>query len=138
MPDALVHFMSLQMQVGFAWGEADCMTMPADWVARVTGVDPMTDLRGRYSGRPGCHVLAAYARDPAGFVAARMGDLAAAGDAPERGDVGVVESAGSPMAHGAICLGARLWVGRAPAGVTLIEVRRVLAAWRVGLPRAAA
>lgn len=38
-------------ETGLSWGEFDCVTFVCDWVREATGVDPMTEYRGRYSTR---------------------------------------------------------------------------------------
>lgn len=35
-------------RVPFAWGQADCATAMADVVLAITGVDPLSGVRGRY------------------------------------------------------------------------------------------
>jgi len=47
----LIEAQKRYVTTGFEWGRFDCCTFVSDWVLRCTGVDPMADLRGKYSDR---------------------------------------------------------------------------------------
>ena len=50
MKPALHEFIALHAGRKMLWGENDCCLVASDWIARVTGFDPMADLRGSYVG----------------------------------------------------------------------------------------
>lgn len=132
-PDRLSHFASLQMRRPFAWGADDCLTLPADWLAEVTGSDPMADLRGRYDSAAACQRLTGYFHDPVSVVAPRMGRFAAQDGTVQRGDVGLVMTVlgNAPRFHGAIFLGQSKWLVRSiQTNIDLIQPEKVICAWR--------
>lgn len=126
-------YLSVAARRAFDWGICDCMTLIADWVAQVRGVDPMAELRRCYDSPASCHRLTRYFDDPVGVVEAQLGGLSRT-DAPAPGDVAVIEAPGvtrDPV--GAIWTG-KSWACRAPEGLTTIRPAfvRILAAWSVG------
>jgi len=119
----------------YAWGEADCLTLPADWVQRIRGVDPAEDLRLTYASLSECQRVTRFFTNPMGVVAPRM---ARAGllltTQAVAGDVGLVliQDDGPPRPHGALCLG-RSWAVKLQTGaVAAFTPSKVLAAWGVG------
>jgi len=113
----------------FELGCADCVTLAADWVRAVRGIDPIVDCRG-------------YAGDANACLRERGGLLRAAGRAmrraglrmtraPQPGDVAVVQL-GSNLATCAIRT-ERGYVLRLDDGLASVPPERVclLAAWRV-------
>lgn len=128
--DRLQHFESRQMRLDFEWGVTDCMTLPADWIVETCGFDPMANLRGRYDSAARCQRLTGFFTDPVAAMGHRLDALARA-ETPARGDVGIVLQAGHRV--GAIHLGGRTWLARAPAGLTVFEPGKVLVAWSVGI-----
>lgn len=79
----------------FVWGRHDCLMWLADWIAELRGVDPAAAWRGAYDSPLGA---ARIVRDAGGMVAHVERVVAPLGirrtDAPCRGDIGIVESAG--------------------------------------------
>lgn len=110
----------------FAWGTNDCVTFTADWLQRLTGTDPLGDLRGTWDD------AASAAR-----ALASVGGLLAAMDAryeripwafAQRGDVVAVDVGGH--------LGLYVCVGRYAAGPGELEMllnpmHEAVAAWRI-------
>ena len=45
-PERLVAFWRARRAIPFGWGSNDCCTLAADWVAEMTGTDPIADIRG--------------------------------------------------------------------------------------------
>lgn len=45
-PERLSEFYRDRRNRPFEWGENDCCTLAADWVAEITGADPIDDIRG--------------------------------------------------------------------------------------------
>ncbi|MEC9434501.1 MAG: hypothetical protein VYD87_16475 [Pseudomonadota bacterium] len=117
----------------FAWGEADCILVVADWIARVHGIDLAADLRGSYDDAASCQRATGFLREPLRLTSERM---AGAGfevtPAPVRGDVGVllILLDGVPRPCGGLCLG-DCWGVKSPRGVTTLSPK-VLRAWSVG------
>jgi hypothetical protein len=114
----------------FRDGSADCALTVADWVILATGcADPAADLRGRYRTPLGRERLL---RRRGGLLAVITVCAARAGldetQDPTRGDIGLIEVAGQPLA--AICLGLR-WAIKSSHGVTVEPAGRVVRAWRV-------
>lgn len=135
--DLLQHFASRQVRQVFAWGIDDCVTLPADWVAEISGFDPMLDLRGRYDSLASCQRITGFLTNPLGVIAPRMNRFAVvAAQDVQRGDVAAVMSAmaGGVHAHGAICLGDGQWMARGAAGLTVLQPIKVLAAWHIARP----
>lgn len=48
-PERLEAFLRERAARPFAWGAQDCVTFAADAVEAMTGVDPIADLRGRWT-----------------------------------------------------------------------------------------
>jgi hypothetical protein len=53
------------------WGVADCITLPADWVLRMTGADPAEDIRLTYGSAGEAQLAWRFFTDPLGCVAPR-------------------------------------------------------------------
>lgn len=43
----------------FAWGTCDCVCWAAEWFARLTGYDPMSEIRGQYNSEEQAYELLA-------------------------------------------------------------------------------
>lgn len=128
------------LQRPFSWGEFDCCTFACDGILAMTGVDPMADLRGRYSTAIGAaRALKAFAGggldETAQAITGRLhmgevGPLLAG-----RGDCLLADIAGeggaSGPALGLVSLSGRsgLFAGR--VGLTEIPLRACRRAWRV-------
>ena len=119
----------------FAWGEADCCLMLADWILRVTGRDPAAHLRGLYETAAECQRLTGFLTDP---VACFEGCFATIGGLPRRadplpGDVAVYRRADERWPFGGVWTGQR-WASKGRDGVTLLKPGYVgaLAIWGVG------
>jgi hypothetical protein len=109
--DQLTQFLNRAAETPFVWGQFDCLTWLADFVAMRRGVDPAEDLRGTY-----CTLLGAarIVKQAAGMVALVDHQLQAVGVEraviPARGDIAVVSVPGVGGEHfgneaGAILLG---------------------------------
>lgn len=115
----------------FEMGERDCMLVLADWVKRVTGVDPCEDIRLTYDSKASCNRETGFFRDPVGTMAKFAAKAALdPTNSPRRGDVGLVIDPNA-QAVGAICLGGH-WAAKAPGGTTTFIPSQILAAWSVG------
>lgn len=118
------------------WGEADCVTLCADWVQQVRGVDPAADLRWTYGSAGECQRVTGFFSDPIGCIGPRMEAVGLRKTAaPVAGDVGILlmpVSGGSARPYGAICLG-RQWAAKMiEGGVHASPPFKILAAWSVG------
>lgn len=124
------------MALRYQWGEADCVTLCADWVQRIRGVDPAADLRLTYGSMGECQRVTGFFTDPIACIGPRM---AAVGlertDQPRPGDVGILLVPISPHAarpHAALCLGDK-WAAKSIEGAVLAALpQKILAAWSVG------
>ncbi|MBA9071621.1 hypothetical protein FHR71_005407 [Methylobacterium sp. RAS18] len=102
----------------FVWGERDCSLWPCEWIKAERGIDPAEHLRGTYSTALACgRILHEAGGLPA--LAARL--AASAGllttDAPEAGDVGLVEFLNAPLL--AICAGGK-WAIKTKDGLVIV------------------
>lgn len=97
------------------WGEADCCTAACDVFQRLTGIDPMAPLRGRYDSWDSAHALI---KEMGGFeamtdtLAAEAGLVQSDG---RPGDIGVVFGQANGFALG-ICLKPGAWAGKSISG----------------------
>lgn len=126
-PERLARFWRERRAMPFAWGTNDCTTLAADWVAEMTGADPIADIRGwddALSARRTIEALGGMHE----AVSARLGpsvDWMLA----QRGDVVLLmldgrETLGVVMGAHAIAPG--------EDGALLVPLDRAACAWRVG------
>lgn len=122
--------------VPFAWGSADCVTWAADCALALTGVDPIADIRGRYSTERGAQRILVQRGwgDVAGLAAAIYSEIpvamAHAGDwVSIRRDDGVVVLG--------VSFGAWI-VARGPDGLGRLDLTAAMRAYRVAVPGAEA
>lgn len=119
----------------FIWGECDCCTVLADWVARVHGVDPIADVRGLYDDPLSCERATGFVRDPVSAIdraLASVGRFERA-ETPTAGDIAVVlPMAGDRRPTGALWLG-RAWACKGMTGATTYapSAVQVLAIWKM-------
>ena len=117
------------------WGVSDCITLPADWVARMTGADPAEDIRLTYGSAGEAQRAWRFFTDPLGCVSPRMDRCGLRiTTSPVAGDVGLllISDGGPPMPHGALCLGGKWAVKTQASGVLAVEHPKIIAAWGVG------
>ncbi|MEH6676124.1 DUF6950 family protein [Phenylobacterium sp.] len=114
----------------FRDGEWDCQLFPAEWVRRVTGLDPAAEWRGRYRTVLGRERILKREGGPLAVMTrgAESVGLQRTND-PRRGDVGLIRVAGRH--YGAVCLGARWAVVDAMRGLAVTKPDAVLRAWEV-------
>lgn len=135
--DALSRFLRAETARPFGWGQADCLTLGADWIVSRTGADPAKPWRGSYTDEAGASAILAKAGGLETFARAAM-TAAGLGEPLKdahavRGDVGlipVIGPDGEAVICG-ICTGAR-WAARARRGLAVGRAAPVLY-WRVGL-----
>lgn len=130
--DILAKHLRIWATTEFAWGRSDCAIVLADYVQDLRGVDGAAHLRGRYRTRAGCNRVSGFIRR--GLVAV-VGECAAkaglpASEAPQRGDIGVLQVTAAAFA-GAICLGGDRWALKSPEGLMTVTRPKVVAAWSV-------
>lgn len=112
------------------WGVDDCSTLPAQWVAEITGREfdwPFYDTR---------EGAARIIDEAGGLVAvwqpiARQLGLIERHDTPEIGDIGIIETSQGPV--GGIWLHGQTFIWRADQGVRVLGVRshRIVKCWQV-------
>lgn len=117
------------------WGQADCITLPADWVLRWRGVDPAADIRLTYGSAGEAQRAWVFFTRPLEAVSPRMerAGLVPA-SSPVAGDVGILllPVDGMLRPHGGLCLG-RQWAVKMVDGAIIVGMpAKVLAAWQVG------
>ncbi len=114
----------------FSWGDGDCLTRCASYVADIHGADPAAGIRGTYSDREGAQGHVDRAGGVAALVGRQLEGLGFEKADPEFGDIVVVEFSGIEL--GGICLGDKVAMS---AETHLIEVPirfvKVVAAWRI-------
>ena len=105
------------------WGEADCCTAACDVFHRLTGIDPMANLRGRYRTAIGARRMIRNFGGMAALAstqATRYGlhELAA----PVPGAIGVVDTdAGDVLA---VCISPGVWAAKTTHGFTSVSAVR--------------
>lgn len=116
----------------FVWGESDCMTVLADWIHKNRGVDPMSEVRGKYNSYLSCQRVTGFFSDPVNVMDSyvKKAGLEINQGAARRGDVGVLlcPSEGKLQPVGGLCLGHN-WAVKAPKGATTLKPPQVLASW---------
>lgn len=118
--DALTDFLRVAAARQFCLGEHDCGLWLADWYIAKTGkADPAASLRGAYYESGDLNPIMRS-------VIARAG--LAETQAPERGDVGIVQIGHRVM--GAIFTGMR-WAVLTERGVGAVKRARVISSWKV-------
>lgn len=116
----------------FRWGERDCALFVADWVRIVTGIDPASHLRGKYSSRDGAMVIAG--RGGLFGVVARCARSAGLRRVQRHGvgSIGIVRDR-DRVAYCAI-MSETGWAARTESGLIVANPRSlsVIAAWEAG------
>jgi hypothetical protein len=131
-PLRLTAFVEGATHTPFAWGRHDCCLFAADAVAAITGVDPASELRGRYHN-PNSAARLSVRRG--GFekmvadLAARHGMAALRPLQAQRGDVMLVDTEAGPALG--VCLGGKIACA-APLGLSWLPLTAARRAWRVG------
>ena len=117
----LDEYVAATVEQPWQWGKQDCTIWVADWCSARWGIDPAARYRGRYSDEQGMAALIS-----GGLLATVAPEIALPHkDAPDEGDIGVIEVAGRQVA--AIWSGAH-WMFRTPRGVSFAR-RDALAIW---------
>lgn len=116
----------------WAWGSADCCTLPADWVFAETGHDPMCQWRG-YTTEADAELLIAEAGGLEAMWSDGLAPIMYRTDAASLGSVGIIllpDRHGDLSQIGAIFSGRR-WMFRTPHGIggASIDPDNVLAIW---------
>lgn len=122
----------------FEWGRCDCMSVLADWIAHVRGVDPVEHIRGQYHDALSCERLTGFVSDPVAAVQACLDTIGGLERvrAPQTGDIAVLLVAtGKDERHACgLWMGAG-WAVKGEQGATYLRPADVigeLAVWRVG------
>lgn len=119
------------------WGQSDCITVLADWIEKVTGIDPMADVRMTYHDAGSCQRETGFLRDPITAVAKYVEGVAGLkrGNELHVGDVAIIrrrdDQAQVPL--GALWTGSA-WACKGPKGATTLSPKlvEILAFWSVG------
>lgn len=125
LPDWMVRLDELVHQLlcrPFEWGVTDCCTVASDVVLAVTGVDPMSDFRGRYRSERNALKLLARSGGIEALLTSRLGPLVPLACA-QVGDIGLCSDG-----RLVFCGGGGAWKGPGDQGlVTTSEPEKV---WR--------
>lgn len=98
------------------WGVQDCTTWAADWCVARWGIDPALPFRDRYATEEEAEALIAEAGSLVELVRPQM-RFVTEKEAPEDGDVGVIEVMGRQTA--AVRAGDK-WAFRTEAGIGFV------------------
>lgn len=125
--ELLVSFTTARRLLPYEWGTHDCVTVAADWVLALRGVDPIADIRGQWTDESGAM---AVLEAQGGLIAAMDARFTRTPKAMAgRGDLLLVkDAAGQPSL--AICVGAHGWAPGAEEAI-LTPMRLVTLAWTV-------
>lgn len=93
-PELLAEFIEVRRDRAFAWGSHDCVLMAADWIEQATGVDPIADLRGRWTDALQAARTIAEVGGLNAAVTARLGRAHDCVLMARRGDVALIVHAG--------------------------------------------
>jgi hypothetical protein len=119
----LTAFLAEGSALPFVWGERDCTLWVADWIKAERGFDPAAARRGSYATASECWRLLRRAGGLASVVTVALAQASLAEtDAPDVGDVGLVETAVGPMM--AICTGAA-WALKSIDGIAILPIAPV-------------
>jgi hypothetical protein len=123
----------------FSWGDHDCCTFACNGIEAMTGVDPMAELRGRYSTAIGAaRALKSFAGGGLDEAAEHIAGLLHSPEIPvltaSRGDCVLADvdtGSGRAPALGLVSLSGRAALFAGPSGLTEIPLRNCRRAWRV-------
>jgi hypothetical protein len=124
----------------FRWGGVagdDCLTFPASWAQRLTGIDPAEEFRGTYSTREEAQEILKLFDGPLALIEHQLAYVNTKRvQQPETGDIGLIKAMTGDTREereealiGAIRFGP-LWACIHPAGVRATKAEFV-AAWRL-------
>lgn len=125
-PEKLEAYLRARSDQAFAWGANDCVTFAMDWVASVTGRDPIFDLRGWTDARAALRAI-----DAAGGIAVGMARRFRAvpiGEA-RRGDIGIVQW--GRARHACVIIQRVTCCGPGPRGLEVLPRAALLSAYEV-------
>lgn len=143
MADVLKTYLGSAGRSPFAWAECDCYLFVADWVERVTGVDPAGEYRGAYTTSREARNIIRQHGGPLVFadaLLARAGCERIIASVADVGDVALVQVALKVIANknkvimvpvGAIKVKDGLWAVKTTGATLTIGDFAVLRAWAV-------
>ncbi|MBI1246168.1 MAG: hypothetical protein GC202_14295 [Alphaproteobacteria bacterium] len=121
-----------KLEQPFAWGSSDCLSLAADMVEALTGVDPMKGLRRYRSAAGAARVLSGLGfSDLEAAIAAVL--PAQSLTLARRGDIGVLaQDGGNGRLISTVLVAGEMAFGRTPAGRIAVPVLNLKSAYRVG------
>lgn len=128
---SLIRFIQTRSGFPFSWGATDCCTLGADWVMAHTGIDPMSEYRGKYSSALGAARAMGGPRNIERAVAnaMRMSGFEEIETAMmQRGDVCLLEC-GELYGIG-ICVGRNV-AAQGKNGIEIVDTKTAVKAWRI-------
>ena len=135
-PELLVEYLDRRKDERFQWGVMDCCTFACDWVEEITGVDPMAELRHKYSGPITAQkAMIRFTESGDGLAACaqklafKYGFNEVKPSEAQRGDVVLIDF-GSALALGIVGPDHHLH-GAGPQGIVTVPLEAALRAWRI-------
>lgn len=132
----LAEFLSDAGRRRFSWPHHNCCLFVADWIELATGIDVVTDERGKFASYLEAETEINRAGDFLDYAAARLDPYFDRIASPQCGDVGVIKAflpiAGKMLQRpvGAICVEPGVFAFRSPGGLT-VAPSPFRAAWAV-------
>jgi hypothetical protein len=131
-PRVHAEFIEERRAMTFEWGKQDCCLFVADWVTRLTGVDPAAQWRGKYTNERGAALcMKRNGGDVLAFaskVFAKQGWPVCDVRQARRGDVACVETPMGPALG--VCAGRDVFAPGAD-GLVVVPTLQALRAWRI-------
>ncbi len=130
-PERLAALIEERRRAPFRWGAQDCCLLAADAVVAMTGEDPATAWRGRYTSEVEAEALLGPAGGLEAMVAAALAEFGAAECSPafaQRGDVALVLAGNQPTMG--VVLG-DVVAAPGPEGLTFLPPAAIQRAWSI-------
>ena len=129
--DRYLEAIALHARLPFEWGVSDCLLLPMDVCAAITGEVPATFKRGSY------HTMSDAVRELRALGFAHLGDAFAANfeEIPpafaQRGDIGIADYPGAILGGGVVVIGDEL-IGKGEQGLVRLPRDAMVRAFRIG------
>jgi hypothetical protein len=134
-PDLLAAYLTEAAARGFVWGENDCVLFGSNWVRRLTGLDPVADLRGSWdSETSAARVIAGQGGELEKLAGERLAGLGFSRVRPiaaMRGDIAAATISGN-FTIGIVADTRACFLTMTPkVPFVFLKPKQCLAAWRI-------